>query len=226
VAVPIALVVQSVILSTFPAICRRYDAGEEGLTRATRQLCVVLVSIALPAAVAGSFAADDVLSLLYGGGDFAGAGVVLTITLWQGVLVALTSVLGHVLYAGLRERLTLRIVAVDTVATVVAGVLLIRWFGVVGAALGSLAVATLELAQHYRPVARSLTTLSLGRAVWRPALAAVAVTAALAAFAAPGLLVPLLAAPAGYALALLVLVVRPRRDLDGLTVDYRGLWST
>ena len=78
---PLWLVLQSVVLSAFPILSRKYEAGPESLTRSTRLLTLAVVSITLPPAVAGVFVAGDVMQLVYGRPDFTTAGVVFSLAL-------------------------------------------------------------------------------------------------------------------------------------------------
>ena len=117
------------------------------------------------------------------------------------MIAGVTLVLGQVLFAGFRERLALRIVAIDMAAMVLLGTLLIEMLGLLGAALTSFAVASLEFVQHYRPVASLLPELSLFR-VWphrspRAGCALVVV----AVVGQVGLLLPLVVAALAYVAA-------------------------
>jgi O-antigen/teichoic acid export membrane protein len=175
--------------------------------------------------VAGVFVAGDILHLVYGRPDFTTAGVVFGLALWQMVIAGVTLVLGQVLYAGFRERLALRIVAIDTAAMVLLGALLIEMLGLLGAALTSFAVASLEFAQHYRPVARLLPELSLFRVLAAPFAAAGCALVLVAAVGQIGLLLPFLVAALAYVAALLAFGAWRAGGARALAREGRDLWT-
>lgn len=168
--VPVTLLFQGIALSIFPVMCRRFDPSFQDLGRISGYLMELLLAIALPAAVGLFFLADQALLLLYGERGFTAAAESLRIMVWNLVLAPLTIALGQVLYASLRERTTLRIVVIDTLAAILFGAILVSQMGVMGAALASLLTKVVDFLQHYLAV-RRLLPIALGRVLWKPAAA-------------------------------------------------------
>jgi O-antigen/teichoic acid export membrane protein len=169
--VPITLIYQSAVLSTFPTLCKRFGAGSTDVTDVVERMLAVLVAVALPAAVGLFFLADSALLLLYGSREFLQAANPLRIMVWNLIPAAMVSVLGQVFLASVRERVTLRIVAVDLVVGLVAGVILIEKFGLAGAAAAAVLTKAVDFWQHYTPVSRLVPRMSLQAVAWKPLVA-------------------------------------------------------
>jgi O-antigen/teichoic acid export membrane protein len=207
--VPLVLVYQNVALSVFPVMSRRFDNNRDGFRRISHQLLELLVAIGVPVVIALLFLADRVLTLFYGRGDFAAAGDVLRIIVWTLLLAGLTSVLGQVLYASLRESLNLRIVAVDAAVAVVFGVVLIGQFGLIGAAVAAVVTRLVDALLHYRLVSKLLFRVQLAHLLWRPAAAAAAMAGYLSIVRDEGVLFAAASGTVVYAAVLGVLLLWP-----------------
>ncbi|MHB8990342.1 MAG: flippase [Chloroflexota bacterium] len=186
--VPVVLFYQSAATSVFPIMCRRFDSSLQDLRRVSERLIALLLALALPVAVTLFLMADSALLLLYHEVDFALAAGALRIMSWILICRALTFALGQLLLAGRRERVALRIGAVNVLVSLGAGLVLISQFGVIGAALTALLEALINLIQHYLPVSRLVGRIPLERLVWKPAVAAAAMAAYLVAVREHGLL--------------------------------------
>ncbi len=170
---PVILICQSIVLSVFPVMCRRFESSLQSLKRISDYLIELLLAITLPIVVGLFFLADSALLLLYRHKDFVLASGALRIMVWNLILAALTSVLGQVLVASLREKVTLRIVAVDALINLVIGLILISQFGLIGAAITALLTRIVDFCQHYVPASRLLSRIALGRLVWKPVVASI-----------------------------------------------------
>src|SRR5260370_952642 len=133
--VPLLLVYQSMAQSIFPVMCRKVEPGYQSLKRIAEHAIDLLLVPALPAAAGLFFLGDRVLSLLYKNPAFSQAFPALRIVAWVLILQGFTSVLGQVLVASHREKITLRIVVVDIFVNLLVGWPLITMFGVRGAAI-------------------------------------------------------------------------------------------
>ena len=133
--VPIGLVFQAIALSVFPLLCRKFAAGRREFRQVGSQLFEVLMIVGLPTAVGLFLLADSALLLLYRDADFLGAVAVLRILAWLIILNAMTTALGHLLYAASNERMTLRIVLTQVAVLLVLGIVLINSMGLLGAAV-------------------------------------------------------------------------------------------
>jgi O-antigen/teichoic acid export membrane protein len=175
--VPLLLVYQSIGQSVFPLMCRRVEPGFQTLKRISEQVIEILLILALPAVAGLYFLGDWALSILYKNPAFQQALPALRIVAWVLISQVFTSVLGQVLVASHRERVTLRIVAVDTLFNLLIGWPLISFFGLRGAAIALLLTRLVDCCQHYIPVARLFSGIPLARIIWKPSVAGVCMTA-------------------------------------------------
>jgi O-antigen/teichoic acid export membrane protein len=178
--VPLILVCQSIAQSIFPVMCRKVEPGLQTLRRITESAAEVLLMLALPT-VAGIFWLGQWgLSVLYKNPAFLEAVPALRIMAPMLILQAFTSMLGQALVATHREKVTLRITLVDMLLNLTAGWLLIKYFGLRGAAVTLVLTRLAGCIQHYIPVARMLSGISLGKIIWKPLAAAACMAAYLA----------------------------------------------
>jgi O-antigen/teichoic acid export membrane protein len=166
--VPIAMFFESIAQSTFPMLCRRLESGFQRMKIISTNLMELLIVIVLPVTVGIFFFADTVASLMYAHNDFAAVSLVIRIVVWRLVFRVFTQVLGQVLVASLREKMTLRILVIDMLTSVILGPILISYFGLVGAAVTSIVVRIVDFIQHYIPVSHMFSGIALGELVWRP----------------------------------------------------------
>lgn len=205
--VPLSLVYQSLAQSIFPVMCRKAAPGFQSLRQIAESAMEVLLVLALPAVAGIFFLGDWLLSLIYRGPAFVQAFPALRIVVWILILQVFTSVLGQVLMASHRENVTLRIVAIALVMNLVLGWPLISQLGFIGAAIASLLTKLVGCIQHYVPVSRLFSGISLIQIVWKPLVAAACMTIYLALPAQPAGLLRGVAAACIYLAALLALTI-------------------
>lgn len=170
---PLRPVFDNVVISVFPVMCRQFKTDLQSLRRITESLMEFVLTITLPTSVGLFFLSDALILLIYGDEDFLQAAPVLRITVWALILGAFISVLGRVLQASNRERITLRILIINTLIQLVVGLSLISLYGLIGAAIAGLVIPLVSFFQHYVPTARLLNGISLGRLIWKPIAATV-----------------------------------------------------
>jgi len=178
--VPLLLVYQSIAQSVFPVMCRRVEPTFQVLKGIAEKAMELLLVLALPAVAGLYFFGEWALALLYKNPAFLQAFPVLRIIAWTVILQVFTSVLGQVLVASHREKVTLRIVAVDTLVNLLVGWPLISRFGLRGAGFALLITKFVDFLQHYVPVSRLFSGIPVGKIIWKPAAAAVCMGAYLA----------------------------------------------
>ena len=223
--VPLLLVYQSMAQSIFPLMCRKMEPGFQNLKRIAEQAMELLLVLALPAAAGLFFIGDRALSLLYKNPAFSQAFPALRIVTWVLILQVFTSVLGQVLVASHREKITLRIVLVDTVVNLLVGWLLIAMFGLRGAAVALLLTRVADCCQHYIPAAHLLSGIPIATMVWKPFVAATCMAAYLAAPSGlPGILRGV-SATLIYGAALLAVAIWASGGLRQFRDKYRPLLS-
>ena len=168
---PLLLIYQSIAQSVFPLMCRKVEPGFQTLKRISEQVIEALLILALPALAGLYFLGDWALSTLYKNPAFQQAFPALRIVAWVLISQVFTSVLGQVLVASHREKVTLRIVAVDTLVNLFVGWPLIRLFGLRGAAIALLVTRLVDCCQHYVPVSRLFSGIPVARIIWKPVVA-------------------------------------------------------
>ena len=225
--VPLSLVYQSAAQSIFPVMCRHADAdrGIQSLRQIAEGAMEILLVLALPAVAGIFFLGGWALSLVYKSPVFLDGLPALRILAWLVVFQVFTSVLGQVLMASRRERIPLRIVAVTVMMNLLLGWPLISHYGLVGAAVTSILTRLVGCIQHYVPVSRLFSGISVGRIVWKPLVASACMVAYLALpVARPGVLTGVAAALI-YAGALLVVTIWVSGGLRPFKAKYLPLLS-
>ena len=180
VMVPVNLVYQSIAQSIFPLMCQRVEPGLQNLKRIAVQAIELLLMLAVPVVAGIFFLGQWVLSLLYKNPAFVQAAPVLRVVAWILLLQVFGNVLGQVLLATHREKITLRIVVVCTSINLLAGWPLIKLFCLRGAAVTLVLNKLASAIQHYIPVSRLLSGIPLGKMIWRPVVASLCMVAYLA----------------------------------------------
>jgi O-antigen/teichoic acid export membrane protein len=204
---PLLLVYQSFALSVFPMMCRKIEPGLQSLRQITENAIELLLVLALPAVAGIYFLGDWALSVLYRSPVFLQAFPALRIITWSLIVRVFVAVFGQALVASHREKINLRIVAVNTVVSVLVGWPLISHFGLSGAAIAVLLTSMADFAQHYLAVSRLLPGIPLAKLVWKPALAGACMAVYLAVSAGRAVILTGVSATLIYAGALLALVI-------------------
>jgi len=225
VMVPVMLVLDSIGLSLFPAMCRRFQVSLQDSRAIAEGLVELVLTISLPVVVGLFFLSDSVLLLMYAQEDFLLASGVLRIMVWGLIPIAMDHVLGKVLVATLREKVTLRIVTIDLVVALVLGLLLIRWLGLTGAAIAALITRIVDFIQHYVPVSRLLPRMSLRTAAWKPIVATIFMALCLAIMKGQGMGLTVISAGTAYAAILLALTVCSLGGFSQFKARYLRVWD-
>ena len=225
VVTPLLLVYQSIAQSVFPVMCRRVEPGYENLKRIAEQAIEFLLIMALPAIAGLFFMGDRVLLSLYRNPVFLQAFPALRIVAWLLIFQVFTSILGQVLVASHHERVTLRIVVVDTLINLIIGWPLIHFFGLRGAAFALLLTRIGDCFQHYVPVARLFSGIPLAGIAWKPILATACMTGYLAVDQSRTSLLTAIYAGLIYSIALLILSVWACGGFRRFRDRYRPLFS-
>jgi O-antigen/teichoic acid export membrane protein len=172
--VPISLAMQSLVVGTFPTMCRHFERGVYVLRQTTEQLFEFIVACTLPVVLGIYLFSDHLLLLLYDSDDFLLASSVVQITVWLVMFRLLAKVLGDVLMASNQERTNFRILAVNFVLGMLLFPIMITQWGLVGVAVAQVVVSGVNFLQHLFPVLRLFNyKMSLLGAIGRPALAGV-----------------------------------------------------
>src|SRR5262249_33739553 len=133
--VPVRMMLQAIITSLYPVMCRRAPGSRERFQRLTILIFEILAVIAVPSCILLYFGATPIIQTLYRNHDFSDSAVLLRIMQPVLILHAVTGTFGLVLFSKRKERRTLRIVTIVVAFNLVSGILLIYAYGVVGAAV-------------------------------------------------------------------------------------------
>lgn len=134
---PVLMIYRSVGDSTLPALSAASHQGAGMIANIGLVLMRLLLRLGIPAAVAIFVFAEDILGLVYGNPAFRSGAFVLQILVVGLVINLVNPVLGQGLLALGKEKVVLRIVAIDLAVTL-GGIVLIDQYGLMGAALATL----------------------------------------------------------------------------------------
>jgi len=151
---PLTLVINSMVLSVYPALCRKFEVNTQALKLLSDNLIELSLTIALPVIIGLVYLSKEILLLLYGNEDFLLASQVLRILLITLVLRAVSSVMGRDLLAGHREKAVLKIVLITSVVYLFSGLILISKFGLMGAAITMVVFTLVDFILHYMNTSR------------------------------------------------------------------------
>ena len=165
-ALPLLLISECGV-AIFPVMCRGFESGLGVLKRLSESAIELLQMVTLPFVVGLFILAEQALRLVYGV-DFLQASDSLRILIWSEIFRVFTQVLGRVLWASEREKLSLQIVAANTLLWFVLGLVLIDRFGLIGAAVNTLLSQMLDFVLHYVPISAAAVGISLIGPMWKP----------------------------------------------------------
>jgi O-antigen/teichoic acid export membrane protein len=222
---PLVLIINNMVLSAFPAMCRRFDLYTQGLKLLSDNLIELLLIIVLPVVISLVYLSKDILLLLYGNQDFMLASGVLRIILTTLVLRAVSSVLGRDLLAGHREKAVLKIVLIGSVVNILSGLILIRQFGLMGAATTAVIFTLVDFILHYANTSRLFSRPVPWRRLGKSLVAAGILIAFLTFLKISSAFIAVLAGSLIYIIVWVILNVWSAGSLKQLKLKYQLLWS-
>lgn len=179
VTVPLGLIINDLVHSVFPIMCRKYKEGSADLGWVVERLLEILIVLVLPAIVGISLLADQILLLLYDNVEFLEATYLLRILVWWSLGNAIVTVLGQVLWASEREKQSL-VIAITAATINLVGSLIFVWlFGLPGVIVTSVLVSVVTLIQHYLPVSELISTAKFLPIFWKPLIGVIGMILAL-----------------------------------------------
>jgi O-antigen/teichoic acid export membrane protein len=223
--IPLTLILQSVVLSVFPAMCRRFEANKQGLKLLSDNLVELFLGMTFPVVVCIFYLSGEILLLLYGNQEFLFATIVLQILVLTLIPQAVTTIFGRLLLAGHHENGLFKIVMLCSVFSIVIGIFLISEFGLMGAALTAVAFSLLNFILHYQLTARMISSPLPIRRLWKPVVASFVYVLFIVLVKG---LHPFITAFLGgllYLLVWLTLIIFAEGGFYQLTTKYKMLWS-
>ncbi len=158
---PVLMVYRNVGDSTLPALSAASAQGSGMVAHISLELMRLLLRLGIPAAVAIFVFAADILGLAYGNPAFRSGAFVLQILALGLVINLVNPVLGQGLLAMGKEKMVLRIVAINLVLTLPISTLLIGQYGLMGAAVAALVNSAINVAPHWWYFRREVARLPL-----------------------------------------------------------------
>ena len=222
---PILLIYQSVVLSVFPMMCQKFDAGVQELKQVSDRLLEFLLTIGVPAAIGLYFLAEEALMLLYGNHEFIQAAGIIRILAISLVLRAFSTVIGRVLLASRREKAVLRIVIINTFLTILSGIVLIGMYGLTGAVITSLISTIVDFAQHCLEASKLFSNFIPWRKLWKTAIASICIVAFLNIKTDTGVWESLFMSIALYSCVWAALSIASAGGIANLKARYLYFWN-
>lgn len=205
----------------YPILSRlRASAPDEFRAVSQRSIRNILMLV-VPIALLLSGLAKPVILLLYGP-QLAEAAASLRVLAWALVPVALATTLAQMLFAADKQAIDLRVNLLATVVSVAAGMLLVPFWGAVGAAVAVLISSSVYAALQYRFVCQMVTDVAARRLM--TTLATIAASSALLMLLVENAH-PILTGIVGlaaYAVGLTLAGLITRSDLDRVRVSLGG----
>lgn len=173
-----SLVFASVFLSNaintalYPSLTRQAASAPAALPTIYATALRYLMCLSLPIAVGGFVLADQIVALLFGAG-YRDAGPALAILILVVPLMFASEFLGYVVLIGGAERAVARAVLVSTALNVGCNLLLVPWFGLIGAAIMTVLTELVLVGQYAWYLRQTLAQVDCQRAVLRPLVAAI-----------------------------------------------------
>lgn len=204
-----AFLANAINTSLYPSLSRASAVDPGALQAVYARVIRYLLAIALPIAVGGALLADRIVPFLFGSG-YDPSIAALRIVIWVVPLMFLSEFLGYVVVIGGHEVRVARSVLVSTGLNVALNLALLPRYGFLVAAVMTVVTEAVLVGQYVWLLRASVARLPWGRAVARPAAAALIMGGiVLALHALPLLLVVALGGLAYMALALALGVVGP-----------------
>jgi O-antigen/teichoic acid export membrane protein len=219
---PVALIYESIVIAGFPMLCQRFHTSLAALKRMADRLIELVASIALPATAGLLILGKKVLLLIYSNKEFARSGEILSIMAASLILSALSAVLGRVLLASLREKSLLRIIVIRFLISLICGLVLIKAFGLLGAAINFLLISVLDAGLHLFQVSRLYPKVFPWPTLWKSALATLGMTIFLMASPRLGVVISVLGGGLIYTATWLALSIWSAGNVRRLKADYLG----
>lgn len=176
VIMPLSVIINNVVHSVFPIMCRKFEQGSADLSWVVERLIEVLIILILPAIVGITLYADQVLLLLFQNNELISAAYLLRFLVWGSLVNAIITVLGQVLWASQREKQSLIIAMTTTSINLIGNLIFIQLFGLNGVVITGLTISVVTLIQHYLPVAKLLEDMKILPVIWKPLVATIVMT--------------------------------------------------
>ena len=155
----------------FPLISNYYKISLESLKILQSYTAKLIVTIVIPLAIGGFILARPIVNLLYGS-EYNNAIIAFQFLIWVVALVCLNSIYARGLWACNRQNEFMKIVILQAMANIGFNFFLIPRFGIVGAAISTVAAELLGFFFYYREF-NKIIPVPIYNYIPRPLLAAI-----------------------------------------------------
>ena len=143
------IISNSLVLATFPIISKENGMSKEKTFPIYKSVFKVLITLGLPIALGGMLLNKEIISLIYGA-KFSESKEVLKILIWLTPIIFLTNFTGSCLIAVEKQKQLAIICGFNTILNLALNLILIPYYGYVGAAIASLTTEGVNLIIQYR----------------------------------------------------------------------------
>jgi len=133
------IMAQSMGMSIYPTLVKEYDSGRGSIQKTVQNSIRYLLIVSLPMAVGGSILADQIIIILYDV-EFVNSIVLMQILVWAMPFMFIAEILGRAISTMHLETLAAKLSFVVMTVSIIANIVLILKFGVIGAALTMVAM--------------------------------------------------------------------------------------
>jgi O-antigen/teichoic acid export membrane protein len=165
------LVFMAVFFDTiFPTISSLYHTSRHKMEKILSLSGKVLMLITFPVAVGGTVLAPRLMHLLFGN-RYDGGIVALQILVWVLAVAAANTIYARGLLAGSLQNYYMKVVALQTTTIIILDLILIKPFGIKGAAFATLMAETVGLYFYYKGFTTTIGKVYIQKTVLPPILA-------------------------------------------------------
>ncbi len=143
------IISNSFVLATFPIISRENRISKEKTFPIYKSVFKFLIALGLPIALGGMLLNKEIVSLIYGT-EFSESKEVLKILIWLAPIIFLTNFTGSCMIAIEKQKQLAIICGFNFVLNITLNLILIPYYGYMGAAIASLATEGVNLIIQYR----------------------------------------------------------------------------
>jgi len=192
-------------MALLPVMARQAHEDRPALRRNYVLAVKLLVMVALPVAVITTFIAEPLIRVLGGAEYLPAGGIALQIMIWSIPIGWINSVTNYVIVALDRQRTLMLAFAAGVIFNVITNLLLLPAYSYRAAAIITILSEGVLFVAFYLIIRQELGAIRWGRALWRPALAALVVLGMTLALWQVAPLAGLMLSPVVYGAGLLAL---------------------
>lgn len=170
-----------VVPAIFPALSRLHTQSKESAKMLYEKTFYYMLVAAIPMAVGLTLTADRIIPFLYNRPEFYHSAIALKLLVWAEALLFIHFIMGFLLNAIDKQHLFTLATAIYAAANVALNLLLIPRYSYIGAATAAIITQAIAVTTLYYLCAKNGYGLNLPKLIFKPAVAAAAMAAAIIA---------------------------------------------